>query len=132
MILIKSIQEELYKIVNVCFNTLLLHLMLPVMGRKMTVMMVKGKPKLLLAHKTPQISGELEDSQSSAGNSSQSQSQSSCNRVTTPSPLTLCRRPTPGKRMHYSPRKDAIEDKLHQIIENQKRSLMKMKCFVLV
>ena len=59
-----------------------------------------------------QISNEIEDSQSSAGNSSQSQSQSSSNRVTTPPPLTPCRRPTLGKRMCYSPKKDAIEDKL--------------------
>ena len=52
MILIRSIQEELYKIITVCFNTLVLHLMLLMMERKMTVMMVKGKNKLLLTHKT--------------------------------------------------------------------------------
>ena len=37
----------------------------------------------------------------------------SSNRVTIPAPLTPCRRPTPDKRMHYSPNKrDAIEEKL--------------------
>ena len=51
MILIRSIQEKSYKIINICFNTLLLHLMLLIMGRKMTVMMVKGKNKLSLTHK---------------------------------------------------------------------------------
>ena len=62
----------------------------------------------------------------------ETQSQSSNNRVTTQPPLTPCGRPTPGKRMPYSPKKDAIEDKLLHIIKSWKRSLMKMKCFVLV
>ena len=57
----------------------------------------------------------MKESQSSAGNSSQSQC--SNNRVTTPLPLTHCRRLTLGKRMNYGPKKDAIEDKLLQIIE---------------
>ena len=52
MILIRSIQEKLYKVINICFNTLVLHLMLLMMGREMTVMMVKGKNKLLLTYKT--------------------------------------------------------------------------------
>ena len=56
------------------------------------------------------MTDEMEDSQSSATASS--------NRVTTPPPLIPCRRPTPGKRMHYSPNKrDAIEEKLFKIIE---------------
>ena len=67
----------------------------------------------------------MEDSQSSASASS--------NRVTTPPPLPHCRRPTPGKRMHYGPNKrGAIEEKLLKIVENQKKNLMKMKYFVLV
>ena len=64
-----------------------------------------------------QISDEMKDSQTSAGNSSQSQS--SNNRVKTPPTLTPCRRPTLGKRMHYSPKKDTIEDKLLQKIEKK-------------
>ena len=39
------------------------------------------------------IVDEMEDSQSSASASS--------NKVTTPPPLTPCKRPTPGKRVHY-------------------------------
>ena len=58
----------------------------------------------------------MEDSQSSAGNPSQSQPQSSINRVTTPPPLTPCRRPTPSKRISNSPKIDATEGKLLQII----------------
>ena len=61
----------------------------------------------------------MEDPQSSAGNSFQSQSSS--NRVTTPPPLTPCRRPTPGKKMHCGPKKDAIECKLLQIIKKLKK-----------
>ena len=57
----------------------------------------------------------MKDTHLSTGNSSQSQS--SNNRAITPPPLTPSRRPTPGKRMHYSPKKDAIEDKLLQIIQ---------------
>ena len=52
----------------------------------------------------------MEDSQSSPSASS--------NRGTTPPPLTPCRRPTPGKRMHYGPNKrDTIEERLLKIIE---------------
>ena len=70
-----------------------------------------------------QIVDEMEDSQSSASTSS--------NKVTTPPPLTPCRRPTPSKRMCYGQNKrDAIEEKLLKIIENQKRCLMEMKYFV--
>ena len=65
-------------------------------------MMMKGRNKLL-THRTTQVANEMEDSQSSASASS--------NRVTTLPPLTPFRRPTPGKRMHYSPNKrDAIEE----------------------
>ena len=46
MILIRSIQEKLYKNVNVCFNILVLHLMLLMRGRKIKVMM-KGRNKLM-------------------------------------------------------------------------------------
>ena len=49
--LIRSIQEKLYKNVNVSFNILVLHLMLPIMGRKIKVMM-KGRNKLLLMYRT--------------------------------------------------------------------------------
>ena len=57
-----------------------------------------------------QIDDEMEDSQSTASASS--------NRVTTPPPLTPCRRPTPGKRMHCGHNKrDAIEERLLKIIE---------------
>ena len=67
----------------------------------------------------------MEDSQSSASASS--------NRVTTPPPLTPCRRPAPGKRMHYGPNKsDAIEEQLLKIIEKPENSLMKMKYFELL
>ena len=53
-----------------------------------------------------EIGGETEDSQSSAGTSS---------RLTTPLPSTPVSRPTPGKRMQHSPKKDAIEEKLLEI-----------------
>ena len=70
-----------------------------------------------------QIVDDIEDSLSSASASS--------NMVTTPPPLTPCRRPTLGKRMHYVQNKrDAIEEKLLKIIEKPERSLMKMKYFV--
>ena len=60
------------------------------------------------------MADEMEDSQSSASVSS--------NRVTTPPPLTPCRRPTPGKRMYYGPNKrDAIEEKLLKIIEKPEK-----------
>ena len=56
----------------------------------------------------------MEDSQSSASATS--------NRVTKPPPLTPCRRPTPGKRMHYGPdKRDAIEEKLLKIIEKPEK-----------
>ena len=55
-----------------------------------------------------QIDDEMEDSPSTT----------SSNRVTTPLPLTPCRRPTPGKRMHCGHNKrDAIEERLLKIIE---------------
>ena len=55
----------------------------------------------------------MEDSQSSASASS--------NTVTTTPPLTPCRRPTSGKRMHYGQNKrDAIE-KLLKIIEKPEK-----------
>ena len=57
-----------------------------------------------------QIDDEMEDSQSTASAFS--------NRVTTTPPLTPCRRPTPGKRMHCGHNKrDAIEERLLKIIE---------------
>ena len=53
-----------------------------------------------------QIVADVDDSQSSA---------SACSsNITTPPLLTPCTRPTPGKRMHY--KRDAIEEKLLQII----------------
>ena len=55
-----------------------------------------------------EIGGETEDSQSSPGTSS---------RLTTPPPLTPVSRPTPGKRMQHGPKKDAIEEKLLEIIQ---------------
>ena len=69
----------------------------------------------------------MEDSQSSAGNSSQS----SNNRVTTPPHLTPSRRPTLGKRMWYSPKKDATEDKLLQIIKKPEKKLDENEIFCL-
>ena len=54
------------------------------------------------------IGGETEDNQSSAGTSS---------RVTMPLPSTPVSRPTPGKRMQHCPKKDAIEEKLLEIIQ---------------
>ena len=72
-----------------------------------------------------QIDDEMEDSQLTASASS--------NRVTTPPPLTPCRRPTPGKRMHCGQNKrDAIEERLLQIIEKPEKEPMKMKNFVKV
>ena len=69
----------------------------------------------------------MEDSQSSAGNSSQSFN----NRVATPPPLCPSRRPTLGKEMHCSPKKDAIEDKLLQIIEKLEKKLDDYEMFCL-
>ena len=61
-----------------------------------------------------QMADEVEDSQSSASASS--------NRVTTPPPLTLCKRPILGKRLHYGPNKtDAVEEKLFKIIEKPEK-----------
>ena len=61
-----------------------------------------------------QIDDEMEDSQSTASASS--------NTVTTPPPLTPCRRPTPGKRMHCGHNKrDAIEERLLKIIEQPEK-----------
>ena len=61
-----------------------------------------------------QIDDEMEDSQSTASASS--------NMVTTPSPLTPSRRPTPGKRMHCGHNKmDAIEERLLKIIEQPEK-----------
>ena len=54
------------------------------------------------------IGGETEDSQSSAGTSS---------RLTTPPPSTPVSRPTLGRRMQHGPKKDAIEEKLLEIIQ---------------
>ena len=55
----------------------------------------EGQEQVVADTQDTQICDEVEDSQSSAGNSSQSSS----NRVTTPPPLTPCRRPTPHRRM---------------------------------
>ena len=54
------------------------------------------------------IGGETEDSQSSAGTSS---------RLTMPLPSTPVSRPTPGKRMRHGPKKDTVEEKLLEIIQ---------------
>ena len=71
----------------------------------------KGQEQVVETQKK-QMAAEMEDSQSSA----------SCNRVTTPPPLTPCRRPTRGKRMYYGPNKrDAIEEKLLKIIEKPQK-----------
>ena len=86
--------------------------MLLMMGKKIKVMMMKGRNKLLLTTQDTQMPNEMEGSQSTA----------SCNKVTTPLSLSPCRRPTPGKRMHYGPNKrDAIEEKLLKIIEKRKQ-----------
>ena len=75
----------------------------------------EGQELVVADTQDTRIFDEMEDSQSSAGNSSQFQSSS--NRVTAPPPLTPCRRPTLGKRIHYGPKKDDVEDNLLQIIE---------------
>ena len=54
------------------------------------------------------IGGETEDSQSSAGTSS---------RLTMPPPSTPVSRPTLGKRMQHGPKKDTVEEKLLEIIQ---------------
>ena len=81
------------------------------MGRKIKVIM-KGQEQVVDTQDT-QMADEMEDSQSSASH----------NRVTTPPPLTPCRRPTPGKRMCYGPNKrDAIEEKLLKIIKKNRKT----------
>ena len=119
MILIRSIQEESYKIVKCMFLYFSTASNVADDGEEDDSDDGEGQEQVVADTQDTQISDEMEDSQSSAGNSSQSQSYS--NRVTTPQPLTPCRTPTSGKRMHYSPRKDAIEDKLLQIIEKQEK-----------
>ena len=52
--------------------------------------------------------GETVDSQSSTGTSS---------RLTMPPPSTPVSRPTPGKRMQHGPKKDTVEEKLLEIIQ---------------
>ena len=53
-----------------------------------------------------QIVADVDDLQSSA---------SACSsNITTPLPLTPCTQPAPGKRMHY--KRDAVEEKLLEII----------------
>ena len=54
------------------------------------------------------IGGKTEDSQSSAGTSSW---------LTTPPPSTPVSRPTLGKRMQHGPKKDTVEEKLLEIIQ---------------
>ena len=82
--------------------------MLMMRGRKIKVI-TKGRNKFLIYFDS-QIDDEMEDSQSTASASS--------NRVTAPPPLTPCRRPTPGKRIHCGHNKrDAIEERLLKIIE---------------
>ena len=58
------------------------------------------------------IGGETEDSQSSAGTSS---------RLTMPPPSTPVSRPTLGKRMQHGPKKDTVEEKLLEIIQEPER-----------
>ena len=90
--------------------------MLLMMGRKMTVMMVKGSNILLLTHKTHRSSIKWQTASHLL--------ETHLNLLTAGlqhhHPLMLSRRPPPGKRMHCSPKKDAIEDKLLQIIEKKK------------
>ena len=58
------------------------------------------------------IGGETEDSQSSAGTSS---------RLTMPLPSTPVSRTTLGKRMQHGPKKDTVEEKLLEIIQEPER-----------
>ena len=62
----------------------------------------------------------------------ETQSQSSHNRVTTLPPLTPSRGPTLGKMMCYSPKKDAVEDKLLQIIEKPEKKPREDEMFCLI
>ena len=71
----------------------------------------EGLKQVVADTQDTQIADEMEDSQSSA----------SSNRVTMPPPLTTCRRPTPGKRMYYGPKRDVIEEKLLQIIKKPEK-----------
>ena len=71
----------------------------------------------------------MENTQLSAGNSSHCPS--SNNRVTPPPPLTLSRRPTPDKRVHHGLKKNAIENKLLQIIEKLEKTPDEDECFCL-
>ena len=66
------------------------------------------------------IGGETEDSQSYAGTSS---------RLTTPLPSTPVSRPYTREEDVTWSKKDAIEEKLLEIIQNPKLSLMKKNCF---
>ena len=72
----------------------------------------KGQEQVVADRQDTQMANEMEASQSST----------SSNRVTTSPPLTHCRRPTPGKRMHYGPNKrDDIEETLLKIIEKPEK-----------
>ena len=90
---------------QLCFNILVLYLMLLVMGRKIKSD-DEGQEQVVADAQDTQIVDEMEDSQSSASATS--------NRVTTPPPITPCGRLTPGKKgCIYGPNKiDAIEEKL--------------------
>ena len=71
------------------------------------------------------MANEMEDFQSSASASS--------NRVTTPPPLTPCRRPAPGKRMHYGPNKrDTIKEKLLKKTEKPEKQPDEDEIFCLI
>ena len=74
---------------HVCFNILVLCPMLLMGGEDKSDN--EGQEQVS-DNLDSQIDDHMEDSQSTASASS--------NRVTTPPPLTPCRRPTPGKRMH--------------------------------
>ena len=68
-----------------------------------------------------QIVADVDDSQSSA---------SACSsNITTPLPLTPCTRAAPGKRMHY--KRDAVEEKLFQIIGKPEKEYDEDKLFCL-
>ena len=69
------------------------------------------------------IGGETEDSQSSAGTSS---------RLTMPPPSTPVSRPTLGKRMQHGPKKDTVEEKLLEIIQEPERKPDEEELFCLL